>query len=84
MSMMDEIEKFMSTTNNSLNYKIVDIGGSNLYIEGIKSVVEFGEKVMKFQLKKKLLEVDGENLQVKYLDKNTCIIQGNILAVVKK
>ncbi len=84
MSMMDEIEKFMSTTNNSLNYKIVDIGGNNLYIEGIKSVVEFGEKVMKFQLKKKLLEVDGENLQVKYLDKNTCIIQGNISAVVKK
>ena len=55
-----------------------------VYIEGIKSVVSFGESEMQFQLKKNLLVVAGQELKVKYLDKTTCIINGNISSVVVK
>jgi len=84
MSLMAEIEKMLNTTNASTNYRIVNVGGQNLYVEGIKNVIEFGEKEMKFQLKKCMLHIIGSNLKVKYLDKSTCIIVGEITSVVTK
>ena len=81
---MEEIEKFMNCNNASLNYRYINIGGKSLYVEGIKSVVEFGESKMQFQLKKCVLEVVGQNLKVKYLDKTTAVIIGEIFSVVAK
>lgn len=79
--MMQEIEKFMNSVDLSNDYRIVNLGGNELYIEGIKSVVYFGEKEMRFQLKKQVLVVEGSELKIKYLDKNTCCIQGKIMVV---
>ena len=84
MNMMQEIEKLMEMAGSSNNYRIINLGGNSLYIEGIKSVVSFGESEMQFQLKKNLLVVAGNELKVKYLDKSTCVISGNILSVVVK
>ena len=81
MSMMNEIEKFMSGVETSFNYRIVNLGGHSLYIEGIKSVVSFDDLEMRFQLKGLLLIVKGERLKVDYLDKTTCTISGAIKAV---
>lgn len=79
---MYEIEKMLNTTNTSINYRIVNVGGQNLYIEGIKNVVDLKETEMTFQLKKTLLKVVGRCMKVKYLDKTTCIISGEIISVV--
>lgn len=76
--MLDEIEKFMASVDCSITYRIVNLGGHGLYIEGIKSVVSFGEDEMQFQFKKSLLIVKGENLKIKYLDKTTCSLIGEI------
>ncbi len=84
MSMLDEIEKFMNGTGISYNYRIVNLGGKSLYIEGIKSVVYFGDEEMSFQLKNKLLIVSGNQLSVKYLDKTSCVINGEIRVVETK
>lgn len=84
MSLLKEIEKFANTADISVNYRIVNLGGQSVYIEGIKSVVSFGEDEMQFQLKKQLLCVGGSNLKVKYLDKSTCVIEGFISSVVVK
>ena len=81
MSMMDEIEKLMGEVGTSSNFRIINLGGNSLYIEGIKSVVSFGENEMRFQLKKQLLVVSGENLKVKYLDNSTCVLCGAIKVV---
>ena len=78
MSMLDEINKFMQDTEISINYRTVNLGGKFLYIEGIKSVVSFGIDEMQFQIKKALLIVEGHDLKIKYLDKNTCVIEGSI------
>ena len=81
---MQEIEKLMQSVGTSNNYRIINLGGNSLYIEGIKSVVSFGENEMQFQLKKSLLVVAGTELKVKYLDKTTCVIIGKISSVVVK
>lgn len=81
MSMLEEIEKMMNSVDTSFDYRIVNLGGNSLYIEGIKSVVSFSEIDMRFQLKKCLLVVTGDNLKIKYLDKTTCIICGKIKVV---
>ncbi len=81
MSLMNEIEKLMGDVGTSANYRVINLGGNSLYIEGIKSVISFGENEMQFQLKKNLLKVVGENLKVKYLDKTTCVLEGIIRAV---
>ena len=81
MSMFEEIEKMMNSVDSSFDYRIVNLGGNSLYVEGIKSVVSFGDKEIRFQLKKCLLAILGLDLKVKYLDRTTCIIHGNIKAV---
>ncbi len=81
MSMMEEIEKLMGDMGTSSNFRVINLGGKSVYVEGIKSVVSFGENEMQFQLKKCLLKIFGENLKVKYLDKTTCVLEGAIRAV---
>lgn len=79
---MDEIDKLMTDLGSSVNYRIINLGGKNLYVEGIKSVVNFGQDEMRFQLKNKLLIIQGANLKVRYLDKTTCVLCGEIFSVV--
>ena len=81
MSMMEEIERLMVDVGTSANFRIINLGGNSLYVEGIKTVVCLDEKEMRFQLKKQLLIVAGNNLKVKYLDKSTCVVEGVIAKV---
>ena len=81
MSMMEEIERLMVDVGTSANFRIINLGGNSLYVEGIKAVVCLEEKEMRFQLKKCLLVVTGESLKVKYLDKTTCVLTGMIKVV---
>jgi len=81
MSMMSEIEKMMESVGASANFRIVNLGGKSVYIEGIKSVISFGENEMQFQLKKQILIVKGSALKVKYLDVSSCVLMGEIKAV---
>ncbi|MBR2970155.1 MAG: YabP/YqfC family sporulation protein [Clostridia bacterium] len=84
MSMLDEIDKLMNDANISLDYRTINLGGKQFYIEGIKSVISFGEDEISFQMKRTMLVISGNNLKVKYLDKTTCVIVGNIISVVTK
>ena len=78
MSVLDEIERFMTSAELSINYRVLNLGGKSVYVEGIKSVVSFSENEMRFQLKKTLLIIEGQGLGIKYLDKTTCVISGEI------
>lgn len=84
MSMMAEIEKLMNSVGGSFCYKVVNLGGKSVYIEGIKSVVELSENSMMFQLKKQVLSINGTNMKINYLDSSTCVIEGEIKAVEVK
>ena len=84
MSLFSEIEKLMNSAEGSFNYRVVNLGGKTLYVEGIKNVVSLGETEILLQLKKQLLVISGSILKVKYLDKTTCVIDGEISSVVAK
>ena len=84
MSLFGEIEKLMNSADTSFNYRIINLGGKTLYVEGIKGVVSLGENEILLQLKKQLLTIAGLNLKVKYLDKTTCVVDGEISSVVAK
>ena len=43
MSLISEIEKLMNIADASFNYRIINLGGKSLYVEGIKSVISLGE-----------------------------------------
>ena len=79
--MMDEIEKLMLDAGTSASYRVVNLGGNSVYVEGLKGVISFGEEEMRFQMKKQVLCVKGSHLKIKYLDKTTCVICGSIKAV---
>lgn len=81
---MCEIEKLMGAAESSYNYRIINLGGNKLYIEGIKSVINLGETELVFQMKKQIISVVGSEFKIKYLDKNTCFLEGNILSVEQK
>ena len=81
MSLMNEIEKLMGDVGASASFRVVNLGGTSLYAEGIKLVVSLSENEMRFQLKKGLLIIAGANLKVKYLDISTCVITGEIAKV---
>lgn len=82
--MMNEIEKLMSDAGASVGYRIVNLGGKSVYVEGIKSVISLSESEMQFQLKKGLIIISGTNLKIKYLDLSTCTITGEIRVVETK
>lgn len=84
MSMMAEIEKLMNGVGGSFNYKVVNLGGKSLYVEGIKSIVELSENSIMFQLKKQVLSVSGVGMKINYLDNSTCVIEGEIKVVEVK
>ena len=81
MSLMGEIEKLMGEIGTSNSFRVVNLGGKSVYIEGIKSVICFDNKEMRFQLKNNIISVKGGELKVKYLDTSTCVITGEIKVV---
>ena len=84
MSMMEEIEKLMQSVQSSANYRILNLGGKSVYIDGIKSVISLSDVEIKFQLKREVLTILGEGLIVKYLDASTCVANGEIYSVVAR
>ena len=49
--MLDEIDKLMIKTDTSINFRMINLGGKYLYLEGIKSIISFGTDEMDFQMK---------------------------------
>lgn len=71
----------MLSAGVSLNYRIINLSGNFLYVEGIKSVISLATNEMFFALKSATLKVYGTNLKIKYLDKTSCAIHGLISRV---
>lgn len=82
MSLIGEIEKLINEELSTVEYRIINIGGKNLYIEGIKNIINLSKNSMEFQLKKRTILIKGSNLIIKYLDNSTAHIFGEINEVV--
>lgn len=84
MSLMQEIEKLMNCVDCSFNYRVINLGGTSVYVEGIKSIINLSETEIMLQVKGRAIAVAGNNLKIRYLDKTTCVIEGKINGVCEK
>lgn len=84
MGLLDEIDNYatreLGITFNE--YRLINIGGKLLYVEGHTGINVLGEKEISLHLKKRLLTIKGEGLSIKYFDKKTAYIVGRIVEVV--
>lgn len=83
MNLLDEIDSIVAKEYGITfnDYRLVNISGKVLYIEGHTGINLLGNKEMSFKVKKKILTIRGENLTVKYFDKSTAMILGKIVQV---
>lgn len=83
MNLLDEIDSYVAKEYGITfnDYRLVNISGKVLYIEGHTGINILGQNEMSFRLKKKMLTIKGENLIVKYFDKSTAIVLGKIVQV---
>lgn len=63
------------------NYKYSVYGGNTLVVEGHKGISEYGSKCVSFALPKSVLTVTGDDLRIKYLEKNFAVVVGSIRSV---
>lgn len=84
MNFLEDINKLISKDNPLLTteYRCVNIDGKYLYVEGIVGLINLSVKEIQFKLKKKSIKIVGEDMQIKYFDNSTAIIQGRIIQTV--
>lgn len=83
MSLINEIDGYVGKNFDiTLNeYRYVNIGGKNFYIEGHKGIQLLSNEEITFKLKKKIISIKGHDLFVKYIDNSTAVIFGTIVQV---
>lgn len=83
MNFLEEIDNYIKKEIGSSvsDYRYVNIGGQYLYLEGHSGIILLSDKEMVFALKKKKIDIKGENLSIKYFDYSTVILQGEIIQI---
>lgn len=83
MNLLDEIDSYVAKEYGITfkDYRLVNISGKVLYIEGHNGINVLGQNEMSFKLKKKILTIKGEDLTVKYFDNSTAVVLGRIVQV---
>lgn len=62
-------------------YNIINFNGESVYIEGIRRIVSIDAECIVMTLSRDVLTVEGENLDIFELEKETVIVKGGIKAV---
>lgn len=81
--MFDFIDEIIDLKNIVKCYRYVNIGGSNLYVQGFKEIVSFSPDTIILKLSKNSLKIYGSNLIIKELDTNSINVTGKIDSVVE-
>lgn len=84
MNFLEEITKLICKDDPlfTFDYRVVNIDGKYLYIEGIVGLVNLSVKEIVFKFKKKSIKVIGEDMKIKYFDNSTAIIDGRIIQTI--
>ncbi len=82
-SLIDEITSSFSVKDlkNSSKYKIINMGGSALYIQGYKTIEKFSDISIILKIKNGSIFVKGEKLEIKEYYSDCIYIVGNIKSV---
>ena len=79
-SLINEITSAFSIQDmkNSTQYKIINLGGNALYVQGYKSIDKFSDVSIILKIKNACIYIKGENLSIQELDNSCIYITGKI------
>ena len=82
-SLIEEITKAFSVKDlkDSSKYKIINLGGKAVYIQGYKSIDKFSDISIILKLKNESIFIKGEKLKIKEFYSDCIYIIGNIKSV---
>lgn len=82
-SLIEEITKAFSVKDlkDSSKYKIINLGGKAVYIQGYKSIDKFSDVSIILKLKNESIFIKGEKLKIKEFYSDCIYIIGNIKSV---
>ena len=81
--MFDFIDEIIDLKNIVKSYRYVNVGGSNLYVQGFKEIVSFSPETIILKLNKSSLKIYGSNLTIKELNINSINVIGKIDSVIE-
>lgn len=81
VNFLEEIVNICGLPYNELNncHKIIQVGNKILYISNFIRIVDYSDKRLVLKVKKDLIEVVGQNLEIRLLNKGEVIVTGDIL-----
>lgn len=77
-------DKFDDSLEKLNDYKVINISGKILYVEGQKGLITISENLINFKVYKGVVTVEGKNLKMKECTSNTLAISGEIIKVEKQ
>jgi sporulation protein YqfC len=82
MDFLSEISKVIDLPADLITrYRYTVFGGRAVYVAGHKGLKIFNNELVELKIDKELLKVTGEDLIIKHLSANDCIIIGKINSV---
>lgn len=82
MSYITEVAKSLKQSiDRQFEYRIINYGGTALYIEGFIRIVSVSESRMEFLLKKKTIVAEGTSLVLEKLTTGAALIEGEVKSV---
>lgn len=82
MDFMSEISKVIDLPADIImRYRYTVFGGRAVYVAGQRGLKVFNSEMVELKLDKEILKVTGEDLIIKHLSNNDCVIIGKINSV---
>lgn len=83
MSFFKEVADALNATGKSGDgYNIINYGGEAIYIEGIRRILSIDPVNMRFDCKKKIIVLSGENLRVSQMEDGCVVVVGKVVSVM--
>ena len=62
-------------------FRAINFCNKSFYVEGLKNILDFSDCEVSLKLTKGSIKINGKNLKIKNLNKDTILVVGEILSV---
>ena len=80
INFIDEFAKFIDLPLEEVmsNYKYINVGGKLVCIQNYTKIISYSKEKIVLKSKRTVLNIEGENLIIKELEKSNLIVSGKI------
>lgn len=83
INFVDEFAKFVDLPISEIvsKYKYINIGGELVCVQNYTKIISYSVEKVVLKAKRTILNIEGENLLIRELEKNNIVIVGKITSV---